>query len=195
MMRRFLTIAACGLLSACSLSLTGKAPPFMLTLTPAQLPPATGGAPIRTADVLNVTTPIVPQAIAANRVPVAQSNAMISYVKDAVWVEPPARLFQRLISETVRARTGRTVVDSRQLPGGVGLTLSGHLLRFDVEESGARAIVVYDATLVGGGGKVLRTRRFEASEAVGVIDARSVGPALNRAANVVAADVSAWIGS
>jgi cholesterol transport system auxiliary component len=41
--------------------------------------------------------------------------------------------------------------------------------------------------------KGLDSRRFEARVPVGVIDALSVGPALNEAANKVAADVADWI--
>ena len=41
--------------------------------------------------------------------------------------------------------------------------------------------------------KGLDSRRFEARVAVGAIDATTVGPALNEAANKVAADVADWV--
>lgn len=192
-MRVLIALAAATLVAGCSLGLTGKAPPFMLTLSAAQSPAANGGVSVQSSDVLVVETPLVPQAIAVNRVPVGSGDTVIAYVKDAMWVEPPARLFQRLVAETVRSKTGRTVLDARQLSVTAGQTLSGHLLRFDIEEGSSRAVVVYDAALSGANGKTLKTRRFEAREAVGVIDARGSGNALNRAANTVAADVAAWI--
>jgi cholesterol transport system auxiliary component len=193
-MRVLIALGAAFLASGCSLGLTGKAPPFMLTLSPAQSPAANGGVTVRSADVLVVETPLVPQAIAVNRVPVGSGDTVIAYVKDAVWVEPPARLFQRLVAETLRSKTGKTVLDARQLSTAAGQTLSGHLLRFDIEEGSNRAVVVYDAAVSGADGKTIKTRRFEAREAVGVIDARGVGSALNRAANSVAGDVAAWVG-
>ena len=59
--------------------------------------------------------------------------------------------------------------------------------------SGARVIVRFDAMLRLPDGTV-RTRRFE-SEVTGVAaDATLVGPALNRAANDVAAQVADWVG-
>ena len=74
-----------------------------------------------------------------------------------------------------------------------GATLSGQLLRFDIEEKGARAVVVYDATISGEKDRPVRTRRFEARVPAGTIDARNAGDALNRAANEVAAQVADWL--
>ncbi len=187
-------------LSACSVGGLlggGKPPSYLLTLTTDQSPSASGGSPVRADSVLAVSLPMVPQAIAVNRIPVSRGTTAIAYVKDAAWVEPPARMFQRMIAETVRSRTGRTVLDPKQLPVATGHVLSGHLLRFDIAETTpgtGRAIVTYDATLVSDRGKTIRTRRFEASEAVSSIEPRAVGEALNKAANTVAADVAAWVG-
>jgi cholesterol transport system auxiliary component len=181
------------LLSACSLGLTGKAPPFLLTLTPSASPAANAGTNVAAVDTITITVPIAPQAITNNRVPVSSDGTAIAYIKDAVWIEPPARLFQRLLSETVRARTGRIVLDPRQFTEQPGAQLSGQLLHFEIDEPTRQAIVVYEATLSGG--KSVRTRRFEARAPLSVIDARSSGTALNRAANQVAGEVSAWIGA
>ena len=55
-------------------------------------------------------------------------------------------------------------------------------------------VVRYDGTLASAGGTRVATRRFEASvPADGT--AATVGPALNAAANQVAEQVAAWIGS
>ncbi len=188
-----LGIVALTALSGCSLGLSGKAPPFMLTLTPANMAPANDGRAILVEQAVVVTTPIVPQAIATTRVPVADGQTAIAYVKNAVWVEPPARLFQRVLSETIRVGTGLPVVDQRQLPGNPGALLSGQLLHFGIDARKSEAVVIYDATFTREMGKRFDTRRFEARVPVSTIDAANSGTALNRAANMVATEVAAWI--
>lgn len=181
------------LLAGCSLGLTQKAPPFLLTLTPDERPAASAGAMVEEGDRLTVATPLAPQAIATTRVPVAQGQTALAYVPKAVWVEQPARLFQRLVAETIRVRSGRVVLDPRQFSMTPGGLLSGQLLRFDIDEGRREAVVIYDATLSGEGDRPVQTRRFEARVPVSRIDARGVGPALNRAANLVARDVADWV--
>lgn len=193
MKRSILMIGAVALLGGCSLGLSSKAPPFLLTLTPSSAPSANEGVLVQAGDALSVSVPLAPQSIATTRMPVAQGQTAIAFVKDAVWVEPPPRLFQRLLSETIRAKNGRTVLDPRQFNAGPTATLSGHLLRFDIEERGARAVVVYDATISGEKDRPVRSRRFEARVSAGSIEARSAGDALNRAANEVAAQVADWL--
>lgn len=193
MKRTALLFGAAVLLGGCSLGLSTKAPPFLLTLTPSSVPAANDGVLVQAGDALSVSVPLAPQAIATTRLPVAQGQTAIAFVKDAVWVEPPPRLFQRLLSETIRAKNGRTVLDPRQFNAGPTATLSGHLLRFDIEERGARAVVVYDATISGEKDRPVRSRRFEARVPAGTIEARSAGDALNRAANDVAAQVADWL--
>lgn len=195
MTRKTLIIGAAVLLGGCSLGLTAKAPPFLLTLTPSNMPAANEGALVQPGDAVSVSVPLAPQSIATTRLPVAQGQTAIAFIKDAIWVEPPPRLFQRLLSETIRAKNGRMVLDPRQFNVGPVATLSGQLLRFDIEEKGARAVVVYDATISGEKDRPVRSRRFEARVAAGTIDARSAGDALNRAANDVAAQVADWLKS
>ena len=193
MKRSTLIIGAAALLGGCSLGLSTKAPPFLLTLTPASVPTANEGVLVQAGDALSVSVPLAPQSIATTRLPVAQGQTAIAFVKDAVWVEPPPRLFQRLLSETIRAKNGRIVLDPRQFNAGPTATLSGQLLRFDIEEKGARAVVVYDATISGERDRPVRSRRFEARVPAGSIEARSAGDALNRAANDVAGQVADWL--
>lgn len=192
-MRSFFLAGAALALGGCTLGLTAKAPAFLMTLTPDQRPGANDGGAVEAGAMLTVMTPLTPQAIATTRLPVAQGQTALAYVKDALWVEPPARLFQRLLAETIRARSGRVVLDPRQFSMDPGATLSGQLLRFDVEEHGAKAVVIYEATLSGEADHPVRTRRFEARVAMGRIDAESASQALNRAANQVAADVADWV--
>jgi cholesterol transport system auxiliary component len=195
MKRGLCTLALALMLGACSLGVGNKAPPFLLNLTPAEAPGPNDGRTIGAGEAMTVAVPLVPQAIASTRVPVAQNGSAIAYVKDAVWVEQPARLFQRLMAETIRLKTGRAVLDPRQFSMEPGVLLSGHLLRFDIDEPSGDAIVVYDATLSGQKDQPVRTRRFEARVPVGAIDATGVAGALNRAANRVAGDVAAWVGA
>jgi cholesterol transport system auxiliary component len=54
-------------------------------------------------------------------------------------------------------------------------------------------VVIYDAALATNEDQV-RTRRFEARVPLASIDGASVPPALNQAANQVAAEVAAWLG-
>jgi cholesterol transport system auxiliary component len=167
----------------------------LLTLTPDARPEANAGILVQGDDRLTITTPLVPQSIATTRLPVAQGQTALAFVKNAVWVEPPARLFQRLLAETVRQRTGRIVLDPRQFSMEPGATLSGQLLRFDIDERGAEAVVIYDATISGERDRPVRTRRFEVRVPAGSIDAKSAGRALNKAANQIAIDVADWLKS
>src|SRR3546814_16382343 len=77
----------------------------------------------------------------------------MAYVKDAQWVEAPQRLFQRLLSETVAARTNRVILDEGQYLTAPGEQLAGQLLDFGVDEATNEAVVVYQAMLAGAGGK------------------------------------------
>ncbi len=181
------------LVSGC-LGLGGKTPAFLMTLTPAQAPGADAGRAVQAGETMTINTPLVPQALAALRVPVTQGDTAIAYVKDAAWVEPPAKLFQRLLAETVRAKTGRVVLDPRQFAADPGDLVTGSLLAFGIDQRSASAVVIYDATVQSAGSKLVRTRRFEARVPVGEIDAANTGRALNSAANTVAGEVADWLG-
>ncbi len=141
---------------------------------------------------VTILSPTVPAAIAATRVPVYRGGMAIAYVKDALWIDTPARLFQRLLSETVAAKTGKIVLDVRQYTADPGVRVQGNLMMFGIDEASSAAVVTYEAVISRGTG--LESRRFEARVPVSIIDATTVGPALNEAANKVAVDVATWIG-
>ena len=189
-----LVVVAAVSLSGC-IGLGGKTPPFLLTLD-ADAAPAAGGA--RTAAesaTLTILIPTAPQKLRTTRIPVQQDEASVAYVKDAQWVEAPSRLFQRLVSETVSARTSRVVLDEGQYLTAPGEQLAGQLMEFGVDARTNEAVVVYQAMLVAAGGKTVTQRRFEAREAIGgKVEAKPVGEALTRAANKVASDVTGWLG-
>lgn len=181
-------------LSAC-FSLGGKPPPFLLTLDPDAAPAAGTARTAADAATLTILIPTAPQKLRTTRIPVQQDDSSVAYVKDAQWVEAPQRLFQRLVSETVAARTSRVVLDEGQYLTAPGEQLAGQLMEFGVDARSNEAVVAYQAMLVSAGGKTVTQRRFEAREAIsGKVEAKPVGEALTRAANRVAVDVAGWLG-
>ena len=172
-------------------SFGGKPPKQLMTLSATDTVAVGVTRTAASGQTVTILSPSAPAAIVAPRVPVYRGGIAIAYVKDAAWVDSPARLFQRLLSETVAAKTGKIVLDLRQYTTDPGLRVQGNLLMFGIDEDKSEAVVTYEAVIVRE--KALDSRRFEARVRVGVIDATSVGPALNEAANKVAADVADWI--
>ena len=195
-MIRALSMVGLGLALASCVSLGSKPPAALLTLSSsARVAPND----IRTAsagEAITIHVPVVPQALASNRILVTSGATAIAYVKDAVWVEPPARLFQRVLAETVAGKTGRVVLDVRQLALDQGAQVTGTLSAFGVDPgagSSGEAVVTYDAAMTSDHGRTVQTRRFEARVPVGQIKPAAVSRALNTAANRVAEDVASWI--
>jgi len=194
-LRTPLTLALGALLLSGCVSFGGKVPPFLLTLDADAAPTAGEARTASDAATLTILIPAAPQKLRTTRIPVQQDDASVAYVKDAQWVEAPQRLFQRLLSETVAARTNRVVIDEGQYLTAPGEQLAGQLMEFGVDARSNEAIVVYQAMRVGAGGKTVTQRRFEAREPIGGrIEAKPVGEALTRAANRVASDVAGWLG-
>lgn len=182
-------------LSAC-FGLGGKTPPFLLTLDPEAAPTSGSARTAAEAATLTILIPTAPQKLRTTRIPVQQDGSSVTYVKEAQWVEAPSRLFQRLVSETVAARTSRVVLDEGQYLTAPGEQLAGQLMEFGVDARTNEAVVVFQAMLVSAGGKSVTQRRFEVREAIGgKVEAKPVGEALTRAANKVAVDVAGWLGS
>lgn len=192
-MKPYLIIAAALPLSAC-ISFGAKPPPSLLNLTSAASLAASEARSVNPSETIAISIPITPQAIATTRVVVSDGATSIAYVQKAVWVEPPARLFQRLLSETIAAKTGKAVIDQRQIALEPGSLLSGQLLRFGIDATSSEAVIVYDATLSRSKTKQILARRFETRVRVSVIEATAAGVALNRAANQIAGDVATWVG-
>lgn len=181
-------------LSAC-IRFGAEPPPSLLTLAPAQPIAAGNTQTSQPGRSITIAVPSVPQELAVARVPVHSTDTAIAYVKDAVWVEPPARLFARLLSDTVTTRTGRVVLSTRQLSVEQGAQLSGELRSFGIEAGRNEAVVTFDGALIRPANRaVVEKRRFEARVPVTAVDATSVGPALNQAANQVAVEVADWVG-
>ncbi len=194
MIKPLIALIAALPLCAC-ISLGGKAPPSLLTLTPANTIAADQTRTAGVGDTIVIAVPTVPQAIATTRVAVNSGATSIAYIKDAVWVEAPARLFQRVLSETIAVKNGKMVLDARQSFSNPGMQLGGTLLRFGIDADVREAVVVFDTLLLPGKDMPLQSRRFETRVPVSAIEPMPAGKALNQAANKVAEDVASWIGS
>lgn len=179
-------------LSGC-ISLGGEPPESLLTLSPAARAPAGPGVPAGSErPVIAVLAFDTPAKLDVLRVPVAVSDTELAYLQEAFWVEKPARLFRRLVGETIRARGQAMVVDGDDTATLATMTVQGTLIDMGYDAASASAVVRFDAVRIAKDGTVT-TRRFEASESGVTADARSVGAGLNAAANRVAADVADWV--
>jgi cholesterol transport system auxiliary component len=181
-------------LSACALMGGGpKPPPTLLTLTPSAAAPESVARSANAGETVTIETPVIPRELRSVRVPAQIGPTAVAYIKDLQWVDTPDRLFQNLIAETVLRTTSRVVIDPKQSALDPGLVVSGQLSSFGYEAGQGTVLVRYDAAMTTSGGTRVETRRFEArAPADGT--AATVGPALNDAANQVAAQVAQWIG-
>ena len=194
-MRRMRAALAAGLVWALSACLGGpEVPDQLMTLTPSQAIPASTPRTAGQGQGITIVEPTVPQALRTPRVPVYVDDTSIQYLQDAQWVEYPAALFGRLVSEVVGARTGRVVLDPSQYTHDPGTRLTGQLQKFGLDPAAMEAVVVYDATIARGASGI-STNRFEARVPVGEATPAALAPALNQAANQVAEQVAAWVGS
>ena len=179
------------MLAGCSFG--AKVPATLMRLSADAAPAAAAGRTAPTAEAITVVPPSVAQELRTPRVPVRTGGTSVAYLPNAQWVEAPANLFARLLSETIAARSGRVVLDPKQFTFDPGQRLTGTLHSFGLQADTLEAVVVYDAALARGADAV-ETRRFEARVPVAAVDAASAPDALNRAANQVAAEVAAWVG-
>ena len=188
----YLAILAPALLLSGCISFGSEPPPSLLTLTPAATAPAGSGASSAAGTAIVLQEFEAPSALDVTRVPVQVTDTELAYLKDAVWVEKPARLFRRLIAETIRTRSNRVVVDGDD-PGVLADNrLTGVVRQFGYDARDGSVRVVFDAVRPGDGSSVT-TRRFEAVVPGVTADVAGVGPALNQAANDVAAQVADWV--
>jgi cholesterol transport system auxiliary component len=191
MKKTILALGAALSLSACFGG--AKVPDTLMTLHPAQTRASAAPRTATEGQAITVAVPNVPRELQSLRVPVHESELAVSYLKDAQWVEMPATLFARLVTETIAATTGRVVLDPKQFTFDPGQRLTGTLQRFGYEAASGQAVAIYDAALARTGGGVT-TQRFEARVPAATPDASGVSLALNQAANQIAADVARWVG-
>jgi cholesterol transport system auxiliary component len=192
MKTKLLLLAAALPLAGC-ISFGAKPPPSLLTLDATSAPAVGADQNSAKARSITIQVPATPTAIAGGRVPVQATPTTIAYVKDAQWAEPPARLFARLLADTVSARSNMVVLSTVQSIGDPSATLAGDLRRFGLDASTREAVVTYDGALTRAGKETVEKRRFEARVPVSAIDAANAGSAISQAANQVAGEVAAWV--
>lgn len=176
------------------ISLGGKVPDQLLTLTPAATATTGSSTSGNFNDAIAVLDPGTPRELDVQRIPVQVNDTQIAYLKDATWVEKPARLFRELLSETIRAGGSRLVIGGADEQYAAATKLTGQLLAMGYDARTQSVVVRYEAVLARPGGNV-RTRRFESTVPGVAPRADQVGPAINQAANDVAAQVAQWVGS
>ncbi|MBN8809629.1 MAG: membrane integrity-associated transporter subunit PqiC [Sphingomonas sp.] len=177
------------------ISFGGKPPKVLLTLDATATLPVGSTQNSAAAKTITIQVPVVPQSLAVARVPV-QTGDQVAYVVGAAWVEAPQRLFARLTSDTIAAKTGRVVLTPAQSFSDPGAQLAGELRNFGIDGDRHEAVVTYDATLIRGADhSKVEKKRFEARVPVATVTAESIGPAINQAANQVAGEVADWVGA
>lgn len=176
------------------ISLGGPPPESLLTLSATSPAPAGSDAAAGAERVVIAVLALdAPAKLDVLRVPVGVSDTEIAYLKDAIWVEKPARLFRHLLGETLRAKSGdkALVLDGDETVALATTSLRGTLVDMGYDAPSGSVVVRYDAIRVDAKGNAT-TRRFEARESGVQAEARAVGAAINRAANTVAGDVAVW---
>ncbi|WP_310533205.1 ABC-type transport auxiliary lipoprotein family protein [Novosphingobium sp.] len=189
-------IAAAGLVLALSGCLGlggGKPPPTLFTLTADKTLPAGAALSGNSAQSLIVLDPETDQSIANTRIAVQVDASNVAYLPKSAWVERPSRLFGTLLAETIRAGGKRIVFGGDDGTSTSRNRLGGRLSAFGYDAREQAVIVRYDAVISGAAGAV-STRRFEAKVPGVGPKPELVAPALNRAANQVAAEVADWVG-
>ncbi len=176
------------------ISFGAKPPPSLLMLTSQSQVPVGQNQDSATAKSITIQVPTTPLALATARVPVQATPTSIAYVPDAQWSEPPARLFARLSSDTIAARTGLVVLSTIQSVGDPSAQLAGELRNFGLDATTREAVVTFDASLTRAGKTTVEKHRFEARVPVTTIDAASAATGINQAANQVAVELADWIG-
>lgn len=174
------------------ISIGPKAPKVLLTLaTTSMVQPGIDRTATATNTIL-VLTPTAPVAIATTRIPVYDGGMTLAYVEATAWNEVPAQAMQRVMSETIAARTAHVVLDPRQAIGVPAMRLSGQIQKFGVNPQAMQVVIVFDAQVARRDGR-LDARRFEARTPVGAVEGAEVGMALNTAANDLAAQIADWV--
>jgi cholesterol transport system auxiliary component len=190
---RWALVPALALVLAGCVSLGKDPPDALLNLTPASQPAAGTGASGTADTALAILDLQAPQKLNVTRIPVTTGDSSLAYLKDAEWVEKPARLFGRLLGDTVRAKGTRLIVSGTDLEFQAASKLSGTLAAMDYDATRGAVVVRFDAVLQTGNSQVM-TRRFESVVSGVQAKPEPVGEALNRAANQVADEVAEWVG-
>jgi cholesterol transport system auxiliary component len=190
---RLMAAVSLALVLAGCVSLGKEPPETLFNLTPARLAATGSGGSGTAREAISVLEPEASARIDVLRVPVQVNDASVAYLQNAQWVEKPARLFTRLLEESIRTNTSRLVVDGSDAEYAAATKLSGQLLEMGYDVATGSVVVRYNAVLALPDGQI-RTRRFENRISGIPASAPAVAPALNQAANQVASEVAEWVG-
>ena len=190
--RRIAIVMGASLLLSGCLSLGGKVPESLLSLTPTATVAAGTTISGDVAQAIAVEEPATPAKLANTRVPVQMDDTQVAYVKDAVWVDKPSRLFRRLLGETIRAKGNRLVIDNDDAALTPKNQLRGTLVDFGYDARSSSVVVTFDA-IRDVNGTNITTKRFTSTVPGVTPEAAPVGAALNQAANDVAGQVADWV--
>jgi len=171
----------------------GAKPPggTLLSLT-SELAPAAGATSSGTlGEAIVVLEPAAAAAVSVLRVPVQIDAANVAYIKGVQWVERPARAFQHMLADTLRVRGKGLVVETDRAT--TGTRIGGQLLAMGFDVPTRSVVVRFEAMKWLPGGRI-ETRRFESTVRGVEPEADEIGPALNQAANKVAAEIADWVG-
>jgi cholesterol transport system auxiliary component len=185
-------IAPLLLLGGCVSFGVSKAPVRLIGLTAETSAPAGLTATARAGEALVVYEPQADRSLSVLRVPVQVDDSTIAYLKDATWVERPARLMRSLLAETIRAKGKRLVFEDDQPEARGTLRLTGRLIAMGYDGRSRSVVVRLDAMRQGADGTTTM-RRFEAVEKDVAPKGGAVATALNHAANAVAGQVADWV--
>ncbi|EIZ78608.1 hypothetical protein WSK_2656 [Novosphingobium sp. Rr 2-17] len=177
-------------LSGC-ISIGDKTPKQLFRLSSVETEPAGTSTTGTISEAVVVLDPEADRALDVMRVPVSLDASRVAYLKDALWVERPTRQFRSLLAETLRARTGRLVVEGGDFEVTGRTLIGGRLLQMGYDAPSRTVIVRFDAIRTERGGPITQ-RRFESVVSNIEPKAAFVGPALNQAANDVAKQVADW---
>jgi cholesterol transport system auxiliary component len=159
---------------------------------PASAVGATPGAVLRT---VVVEAPLPAASLRTLRIPVVTGDTSLAWLKDAQWLEPPARQFQGLLLDMLSAQPGLAALDARLHSGPAQLRLAGSLDSLGVDvRNPARPVarVRYTAVLSGARGVLVATAPFDAARPVDPASPESVVRGLSEAAQEAARAAALW---
>jgi len=186
-----LAVVACGPLV--QVGGGGKPPGSLFVL---RAPPPPPSSPVAPRVTILVGQPAVVGTLQTLRVPVIEADTRVTYLVRATWAEQPSKQFQRLLIDTLDTRPGLMALSATQTDGIADRELSGTLVEFGLDmrvPAQPKVRLRYDAVLTGPKRKLLAVHRFETVRPVGSADPNTVAEGLNAAANIMAADVAAWV--
>lgn len=189
---RFAVLAAASLTLGACVSLGSKAPAQLISLSAESPAPVGAIGQGKLSDAVVILDPTTDRRLDVQRVAVQVDDVNVAYLKDAAWVERPARQFRQLLAEVIRAKGKRLVLEENDELIGAKLVLSSRLNDMGYDARSQSVIVRLDAVRQQADGTMI-SQRFE-SRISGIPPKNElIAPALNRAANDVARQVADWV--